>query len=29
MVNKYWVSKGEKIENPYAAEMRDCGEIVE
>ncbi|TGN00681.1 LIC13259/LIC11441 family protein [Leptospira yasudae] len=28
MVNKTWVSHGTKIENPYAPEMRDCGDLV-
>lgn len=28
MVSKYWVSKGEAIHNPYAPEMRECGEMV-
>lgn len=28
MVSKYWVSKGEVVHNPYAPEMRDCGELV-
>ena len=28
MVNKYWVAKGQKIENPYAPEMRECGEVI-
>ncbi|AOP35829.1 hypothetical protein A0128_01260 [Leptospira tipperaryensis] len=28
MVQKTWVSKGTKIQNPYAPEMRDCGDIV-
>lgn len=28
MVSKYWIAKGEKIQNPYAPEMRDCGELV-
>lgn len=29
MEEKSWVSKGIKIENPYAPEMRDCGEIIQ
>ncbi|AXR59823.1 LIC13259/LIC11441 family protein [Leptospira mayottensis] len=28
MVNKTWVSHGTKIQNPYAPEMRDCGDLV-
>ncbi|MDZ4724960.1 MAG: hypothetical protein SH817_02300 [Leptospira sp.] len=28
MVDKYWVSKDQTIRNPYAPEMRDCGEII-
>ncbi|MBE7412372.1 MAG: hypothetical protein L6Q54_12525 [Leptospiraceae bacterium] len=28
MVSKTWVSKGTQIKNPYASDMRDCGEIV-
>ncbi len=28
MVNKTWVSQGTKIRNPYAPEMRDCGDLV-
>ncbi|TGK28192.1 DUF3347 domain-containing protein [Leptospira gomenensis] len=28
MVKKTWVSQGIKIENPYAPEMRDCGDLV-
>jgi glutaredoxin 2 len=28
MVAKYWVAKGEEIQNPYAPEMRECGELV-
>lgn len=28
MVAKYWIAKGTDIENPYAPEMRDCGELV-
>lgn len=28
MVKKTWVSQGTKIQNPYAPEMRDCGDIV-
>jgi hypothetical protein len=28
MVEKYWIAKGEGIQNPYAPEMRDCGELV-
>ncbi|MDV6234218.1 DUF3347 domain-containing protein [Leptospira ellisii] len=28
MVKKTWVSQGTKIENPYAPEMRDCGDLV-
>ncbi|MCC6274995.1 MAG: DUF3347 domain-containing protein [Leptospiraceae bacterium] len=28
MVSKTWVAKGTQIKNPYAADMRDCGEIV-
>ena len=27
MVSKYWVSEGQKINNPYAADMRNCGEL--
>jgi len=29
MVDKTWVSTGYKIENPYAPDMRDCGEIIQ
>ncbi|ALO24603.1 MULTISPECIES: LIC13259/LIC11441 family protein [Leptospira] len=28
MINKTWVSHGTKIQNPYAPEMRDCGDLV-
>ncbi|MBP7280299.1 MAG: DUF3347 domain-containing protein [Leptospiraceae bacterium] len=28
MVSKYWIAKGELVENPYAPEMRECGELV-
>jgi hypothetical protein len=28
MVSKYWVSEGQKINNPYASDMRNCGELV-
>ncbi len=28
MVAKYWIAKGEEIQNPYAPEMRECGELV-
>ncbi|MDX1958420.1 MAG: hypothetical protein SFU98_07595 [Leptospiraceae bacterium] len=28
MLNKYWVAKGETLVNPYAPDMRDCGEMV-
>ncbi|MEM7184365.1 MAG: hypothetical protein AAF518_25935 [Spirochaetota bacterium] len=28
MVAKYWVAKGKKIQNPYAPEMRECGELI-
>lgn len=28
MVSKYWIAKGKEIQNPYAPEMRECGEIV-
>jgi hypothetical protein len=28
MVAKYWVAKGEVVQNPYAPEMRECGELV-
>ncbi len=28
MVDKYWVMQGRQIQNPYAPEMRDCGEII-
>lgn len=28
MVAKYWIAKGVEVQNPYAAEMRDCGELV-
>jgi hypothetical protein len=27
MVSKYWLAKGTEILNPFAPEMRDCGEI--
>ncbi len=28
MVAKYWIAKGEEIQNPYAPDMRECGELV-
>jgi hypothetical protein len=28
MVDKYWVSSDKFVRNPYASEMRDCGEQV-
>lgn len=28
MVSKYWVSEGKKVNNPYSADMRECGELV-
>ena len=28
MVSKYWVAKGDVIQNPYASDMRECGELV-
>jgi len=28
MVRKTWVASGEEIQNPYAPEMRDCGDLV-
>ncbi len=28
MVEKYWVAKGKLVQNPYAPEMRDCGEML-
>ncbi|PJZ70011.1 hypothetical protein CH373_13225 [Leptospira perolatii] len=28
MVRKTWVLSGKKIRNPYAPEMRDCGELI-
>ncbi len=28
MVEKYWVSNDKEIRNPYAPEMRECGEIL-
>ncbi|WP_411824434.1 hypothetical protein [Leptospira sp. 'Mane'] len=28
MVEKYWVAKGKSVQNPYAPEMRDCGEML-
>ncbi|TGK11549.1 DUF3347 domain-containing protein [Leptospira fletcheri] len=28
MVKKTWVASGSKIRNPYAPDMRDCGDIV-
>ncbi|HMV41920.1 MAG TPA: hypothetical protein PK079_21490 [Leptospiraceae bacterium] len=28
MVAKYWVAKGEMVQNPYAPDMRECGELV-
>jgi hypothetical protein len=28
MVKKYWVAKGKEIQNPYDADMRECGELV-
>ncbi len=27
MVSKYWLARGTDIRNPFAPEMRDCGEI--
>ena len=27
MVSKYWMSKGTEVNNPFAPDMRDCGEI--
>lgn len=27
MVSKYWMAKGTDINNPFAPDMRDCGEI--
>lgn len=27
MVKKYWIAKGTEVENPFAPEMRDCGEV--
>ena len=29
MEERTWVSSGLKIENPYAPDMRDCGEIIQ
>jgi hypothetical protein len=29
MVEKYWVAKDKEIRNPYAPEMRDCGEKIQ
>ncbi|WP_167884286.1 DUF3347 domain-containing protein [Leptospira idonii] len=29
MVEKYWVAKGKQVKNPYAPEMRDCGDLVQ
>ena len=28
MVSKYWIAKGVQVNNPYAPDMRDCGELV-
>ncbi|WCL50112.1 LIC13259/LIC11441 family protein [Leptospira sp. GIMC2001] len=28
MVKKTWVAKGRSVQNPYAPEMRDCGELI-
>ncbi|MBM9577529.1 DUF3347 domain-containing protein [Leptospira sp. 201903070] len=28
MVKKTWVKQGTQIQNPYAPEMRDCGDLV-
>lgn len=28
MVSKYWIAKGTEVKNPYAPEMRDCGELI-
>ncbi|MDF3818451.1 hypothetical protein P3G55_00990 [Leptospira sp. 96542] len=28
MVEKYWVMKGRTVKNPYAPEMRDCGDLI-
>jgi len=28
MVEKYWVAKDKEVRNPYAPEMRDCGELI-
>ncbi|GBF51527.1 hypothetical protein LPTSP4_30650 [Leptospira ryugenii] len=28
MVDKYWVSQDTVVRNPYAEDMRDCGELL-
>ncbi len=28
MVEKYWVAKEKEVRNPYAPDMRDCGDLV-
>ncbi|WP_246052610.1 LIC13259/LIC11441 family protein [Leptospira semungkisensis] len=28
MVKKTWVLSGQRIENPYAPDMRDCGDLI-
>jgi hypothetical protein len=28
MVKKTWVSKGKAVHNPYAPEMRECGDLI-
>lgn len=29
MVDKFWLMTGREVKNPYAPEMRDCGELVQ
>ncbi|MCW7491330.1 hypothetical protein ND861_01545 [Leptospira sp. 2 VSF19] len=29
MVDKYWLMTGREVKNPYAPEMRDCGELLQ
>nr|WP_232227811.1 hypothetical protein [Leptospira wolbachii] len=29
MVDKFWLMTGREVKNPYAPEMRDCGELIQ
>lgn len=29
MEKKFWLAKGDDVKNPYAPEMRECGELVQ